>query len=195
MPRRAGGPFLEPIGPIFRRPEEGGARFGIRIEQRHCNNQAVAHGGMLATIADIVLGIGGAEQAGTPGHFVTISLVTDYLAPAPLGAWLECHPALLRRTSRMMFVEGRFLADGAGVARERRLRAAPPEAGGRPPLEQPKRIAQRSGSARRDRAQTISRGRRASAWRAGKPADAGRPPFEGPRKKRVPPGTRLPKTP
>ncbi len=115
--RHAGGPFLEPIGPIFRRPEEAGARFGIRIERRHCNNQAVAHGGMLATIADIVLGIGGAEQAGTPGHFVTISLVTDYLAPAPLGAWLECHPALLRRTSRMMFVEGRFLADGVPVLR------------------------------------------------------------------------------
>ncbi len=91
--RHAGGPFLEPIGPIFRRPEEAGARFGIRIERRHCNNQAVAHGGMLATIADI------------------------YLAPAPLGAWLECHPALLRRTSRMMFVEGRFLADGVPVLR------------------------------------------------------------------------------
>jgi acyl-coenzyme A thioesterase PaaI-like protein len=123
--RHAGGPFLEPIGPIFRRPEEAGARFGIRIERRHCNNQAVAHGGMLATFADIALGIGGAEQAGTPGHFVTISLVTDYLAPAPLGAWLECHPSLLRRTSRMMFVEGRFLADGVAVLRASGVFALP----------------------------------------------------------------------
>jgi acyl-coenzyme A thioesterase PaaI-like protein len=123
--RRAGGPFLDPIGPIFRRPEDAGARFGIRIERRHCNNQAVAHGGMLATIADIVLGIGGAEQAGTPGHFVTVSLVTDYLAPAPLGAWLECHPVLLRRTSRMMFVEGRFTADGANVLRASGVFALP----------------------------------------------------------------------
>jgi acyl-coenzyme A thioesterase PaaI-like protein len=125
VPRPAGGPFLGPIGPVFRRPEEGGARFGIRIERRHCNSQDVAHGGMLATIADIVLGIGGAEQAGTPGHFVTISLVTDYLAPAPLGAWLECHPALLRRTSRMMFVEGRFLADGHPVLRASGVFALP----------------------------------------------------------------------
>lgn len=117
LPRRAGGPFLEPIGPIWRRAEEGGARFGIRIETRHCNNQRVAHGGMLATFADLALGIGGAEQAGTPGHFITVSLVTDYLAPAPLGAWLECRPVLLRRTARLMFVEGRFEADGAPVLR------------------------------------------------------------------------------
>lgn len=116
-PRRAGGPFLEPIGPIFRRPDDGGATFGLRIERRHCNSQDVAHGGMLATFADLALGIGGAEQAGAPGHFITVSLVTDYLAPAPLGAWLECRPALLRRTARLMFVEGRFLADGVAVLR------------------------------------------------------------------------------
>lgn len=117
LPRRAGGPFLEPIGPIWLRAGEGGSSFGIRLERRHCNNQAVAHGGMLATFADLVLGIGGTEQAGAPGHFITVSLVTDYLAPAPLGAWLECRPALLRRTSRLMFVEGRFLADGVPVLR------------------------------------------------------------------------------
>lgn len=117
MPRRAGGPFLEPIGPIYLRPAEGGPRFGIRLERRHCNNQAVAHGGMLATFADLALGIGGLELAGAPGGFVTISLVTDYLAPAPLGTWLECQPVLLRRTGRMMFMEGRFEADGAPVLR------------------------------------------------------------------------------
>lgn len=118
VPRRAGGPFLEPIGPLFRRAEaEGPATFGLRIERRHCNSQDVAHGGLLATVADLVLGIGGVEQAGTPGFFITVSLVTDYLAPAPLGAWLECRPALLRRTSRLMFVEGRFLADGTPVLR------------------------------------------------------------------------------
>ncbi|MBW6399937.1 PaaI family thioesterase [Roseomonas sp. HJA6] len=116
-PRRAGGPFLEPIGPIWLRPGEGGSTFGIRLERRHCNSHSVAHGGMLATFADLVLGIGGLEQAGTPGNFITVSLVSDYLAPAPLGAWLECRPALLRRTSRLMFVEGRFEADGMPVLR------------------------------------------------------------------------------
>jgi len=116
-PRRAGGPFLEPIGPIWMRPGEGGSTFGIRLEHRHCNNSQVAHGGMLATFADLVLGIGGLEQAQVQGGFVTISLVSDYLAPAPIGTWLECRPILLRRTTRLMFVEGRFEADGTAVLR------------------------------------------------------------------------------
>ncbi len=116
--RHAGGPFLEPVGPIFRRPEpDGGARFGLRLERRHCNNQDVAHGGMLATFADLALGIGGAELAGTPGSFITISLTSDYLAPAPRGTWLECRPVLLRRTARLMFVEARVTADGTPVLR------------------------------------------------------------------------------
>jgi acyl-coenzyme A thioesterase PaaI-like protein len=117
VPRRAGGPFLEPIGPIFMRAAPGGATFGLRIGRRHCNSHAVAHGGLLATFADLVLGIGGLDQAGVGGPFVTVSLVTDYLAPAPVGAWLECRPALLRRTSRLMFMEGRFEADGVAVLR------------------------------------------------------------------------------
>lgn len=117
LPRWAGGPFLEPIGPIYFRAAPGGPTFGIRLERRHGNNQAVAHGGMLATFADLVLGIGGLEQSGTPGGFVTISLVTDYLAPAPIGAWLECRPVLLRQTARLMFMEGRFEADGNAVLR------------------------------------------------------------------------------
>jgi acyl-coenzyme A thioesterase PaaI-like protein len=117
MPRHAGGPFLVPIGPIWLRPDEGGSTFGIRLERRHCNNQAAAHGGMLATFADLVLGIGGLEQAAAAGGFATVSLVTDYLAPAPVGAWLECRPTLLRRTTRLMFMEGRFAADGVTVLR------------------------------------------------------------------------------
>jgi hypothetical protein len=40
----------------------------------------------------------------------------------------------------------------------------------RPPIEgKQKRIAQRSGSAKRDRAQTISRAGRIGVWREGKP--------------------------
>ncbi|MBR0651455.1 PaaI family thioesterase [Roseomonas terrae] len=117
LPRRAGGPFLEPIGPIYLRAGDGGSTFGIRIERRHCNNGGAAHGGMLATFADLVLGIGGLERAEVVGNFLTVSLVTDYLAPAPLGTWLECRPVLLRRTARLMFVEGRFEADGAPVLR------------------------------------------------------------------------------
>lgn len=117
-PRPVSGGFLAPIGPLYMRRSEGEPSvFGLRIEPRHCNARDMAHGGMLATLADIVLGIGGVEQAGMPGFFVTVSLQTDFLGPAPLGAWVECRPELLRRTRTLMFVHGTFTADGRPALR------------------------------------------------------------------------------
>jgi acyl-coenzyme A thioesterase PaaI-like protein len=117
-PRRISGGFLQPFGPLYLRAgAEGASTFGLRILPQHCNAKDMAHGGMLATLADIVLGIGGLEQAEAPGFFVTVSLQTDFLGPAPLGAWVECRPELLRRTRTLMFVQGTFTADGRPALR------------------------------------------------------------------------------
>ncbi len=118
-PRTVNGRFLEPIGPLYVRQDAGGGPgiYGLRVLPAHCNIKDMAHGGMLATLADVVLGIGGLEQAGTPGFFVTISLQTDFLGPAMLGAWVECRPEMLRRTRTMMFVQGLFTADGEPALR------------------------------------------------------------------------------
>ncbi len=119
VPRQVNGGYLAGFGPLYRRPDpEGGPTcFGVRVLPQHCNAKDMAHGGMLATLADIVLGIGGLEQAAAPGFFITISLQTDFLGPAPLGAWVECRPALLRRTRTLMFVQGVFDADGRPALR------------------------------------------------------------------------------
>jgi acyl-coenzyme A thioesterase PaaI-like protein len=117
-PRQVNGRFLEPFGPLYlRRDAAGASTFGVRILPAHCNAKDMAHGGMMATLADIVLGIGGLEQAGAPGFFITISLQTDFLGPAMLGAWVECRPELLRRTRTLMFVQGVFAADGRPALR------------------------------------------------------------------------------
>ena len=116
-PRHAGLPFMEAVGPIYIRRGQGPLVFGIRIERRHCNSNMVAHGGMLASLADVVLGIGGLDLAAAPGFFITITLTTDFVGPAPLGAWVECEPELVRRTRTMMFVQGVFRADGKPALR------------------------------------------------------------------------------
>lgn len=128
-PRQAGLPFMEAVGPIYLRHEPGAPSFGIRIEHRHCNAKMAAHGGMLASFADVVLGIGGLELAGVPGFFVTITLTTDFVGPAPLGCWLECTPELVRRTRSMMFVQGLFRADGKPALRASGVFALPREPG------------------------------------------------------------------
>ncbi len=126
-PRHAGLPFMEAVGPIYIRRGQGPLVFGIRIERRHCNSMMVAHGGMLASLADVVLGIGGLELAAAPGFFITISLNTDFVGPAPLGAWVECQPELVRRTRTMMFVQGVFRAEGKPALRANGVFSLPKE--------------------------------------------------------------------
>jgi acyl-coenzyme A thioesterase PaaI-like protein len=125
VPRPAGGPFLDPIGPIMIRRDLGPLAFGLRIEKRHCNSKDMAHGGMLATFADLALGIGGFHLAGVKGFFTTISLNSDYLAPALLGTWLQCEPVLLRKTRTLVFAQGVCMADGKPVLRASGVFALP----------------------------------------------------------------------
>jgi acyl-coenzyme A thioesterase PaaI-like protein len=113
VPRPVGGGFLQPLGPLYVRREDGGRSvFGLRIEPAHCNAKDMCHGGMLATLADLVLGIGGLEQVGVSGFFVTMNLTQDFLAPVPLGAWLEKGADRLHGTRGAMFVQGLFTVEG-----------------------------------------------------------------------------------
>lgn len=117
-PRPVGGGFMEAAGPLFvRRNAAGRGTFGLLIEPRHCNAKDHCHGGMLAALTDVVLGIGGLEQAGVKGFFVTMSLTQDFLAPVPLGSWMEAEVELLRRTRTTMFVQGVFTVRGEPVLR------------------------------------------------------------------------------
>jgi acyl-coenzyme A thioesterase PaaI-like protein len=117
-PRPVGGGFMEAAGPIYvRRDAAGRGTFGLLIESRHCNAKDMCHGGMLAALTDVVLGIGGLEQAGVKGFFITVSLTQDFLAPVPLGSWLEAEVELLRRTSSTMFVQGVFRVRGKAALR------------------------------------------------------------------------------
>lgn len=121
------GGFLTALAPIWqRRDADGVSTFGLRIQPRHCNAMDMGHGGMLSTFADIVLGLGSYEQAKVQGFFITISLTTDYLAPAPLGAWLQCRPELVRATRSILFIQGVFTADGVPCLRANGLFKPPP---------------------------------------------------------------------
>ena len=128
-PRPLGGGFLQAVGPIHVKQENGRNAFGLLVEEVHCNAMGMCHGGMLASLADVVLGIGGLEQAGVGGFFITVSMTQDFLAPAPLGAWLEARVELLKATRRLMFVQGIFTVEGAPVLRANGVFQLPRPAG------------------------------------------------------------------
>jgi uncharacterized protein (TIGR00369 family) len=105
--------FITNNGPLFaRREEDGNVRIGLRVEDRHCNPVGMCHGGMLATLADMVLGFGVAAQAKVDTFMPTISLTCDYLAPAHLGAWIEGTTTLHRKTRNLAFGDCLLTADG-----------------------------------------------------------------------------------
>ncbi|MBA2933777.1 PaaI family thioesterase [Sphingomonas sp. CGMCC 1.13654] len=109
--------FVSRNGPIYARRESEGAVFGFRVQQRHCNPMGICHGGWLATVADLVLPLsvrlGGLEEQ----YLLTVHLGIDYLAPVPLGAWVEGRARVLRRTKRMIFADGILDVDGEPVLR------------------------------------------------------------------------------
>ena len=93
-----------------------GERFvlGFRIEDRHCNMAGVCHGGMLATLCDVLLTVGSNIQCGLSRYLPTISMTCDYLAPATSGAWIEGRLDVLRVTRTLLFASGVLEVAGVG---------------------------------------------------------------------------------
>jgi len=105
--------FLEHIGPLYGKWENERLTMGFRVEMRHCNPGRVAHGGMLATFADMFVPIAARLQSKADiGFAPTISLACDYLAPARIGSWVEGTADALRKTRSLFFAQGIATSDG-----------------------------------------------------------------------------------
>ena len=61
----------------------------LRILQHNCDNNNSAHGGLLATLADIALGKMSCWNETAPIPWVTTSLTRNDLGMARLGSWIE----------------------------------------------------------------------------------------------------------
>lgn len=117
LPEHALPIFNTLVGPFWVRPEGEGIRIGFRVELRHCNPMELCHGGMLTAFADIVLTGGCNHVARLRRFLVTVSLATDFIGPARIGAWLEARPEVLKVTRGMLFGQCLVTADGEPVLR------------------------------------------------------------------------------
>ena len=117
--RRWGDGFIGVNGPLYLKKLNPGVLLGFRVEQRHCNPMGICHGGMIATFCDMLLPISAHYLSSDIGRrfLPTISLQVDYLAPSPLGAWVQGEAQLLRITRSLVFMQGLVSADGETVAR------------------------------------------------------------------------------
>ena len=118
-PMRLGDGFISVNGPLYLKHEGALVQMGFRVERRHTNPMGNCHGGMLASFADMLLPMSIQRKAPEIGHkfLPTVSLQIDYLAPAPLGAWVQGEAEVLRSTRNLVFAHGLVSADGVPCLR------------------------------------------------------------------------------
>ena len=114
-----GGNFMAHNGPLYVRVADGRAQLAFRVQARHTNPLNNCHGGMLASFGDMLLPVCIHRQSAEVGlrFLPTISLQIDFLAPAPLGAWVQGEADVLRVTHTMVFAQGVARIDGKPVLR------------------------------------------------------------------------------
>ncbi len=113
------GSFLEHVGPLHVRDEEGRSVFGLRVEERHLNAHGTVQGGLLSTLADTALSRGIAEAAEDGRTRATVSLTVDFLRPASPGDWLEARTSVDRVGGALAFADCSVTAGGREVVRAR----------------------------------------------------------------------------
>jgi uncharacterized protein (TIGR00369 family) len=113
------GPFLEHIGPVYRK--EGGEELvlGLLTEERHSNHRGSVQGGLLATFADFALGRAIEADAEDDRDRATVSLTVDFLKPAQPGDWIESRTRVDRVGGTLAFADCSLTVEDREVVRAR----------------------------------------------------------------------------
>jgi uncharacterized protein (TIGR00369 family) len=118
LPSIAPGDFNSLILPVYVKAEGRDLVGGFRVEKHHCNPGGMCHGGMMATFCDVHMAWSAVYQHDLDNLLLpTISLSFDYLAPVPLGTWVEGRVQVLRVGRRIVFAQEMLTVDGAPVLR------------------------------------------------------------------------------
>ena len=101
-------PFVQALGMQLWRFDSGQAEISLDVRPEMQNSWAVAHGGVVMTLLDVVMAhaarsVRDAEEHGTPG-IVTVEMKTSFMRPATGRLTATGH--LLHGTRSMAFCEG-----------------------------------------------------------------------------------------
>jgi len=95
--------YLGRNGPFYARRAEAEVWIGMRVEPRHANAMGIAHGGLITTLADVVLTVGSNLRADLSRFLTTVNLTCDFVGPASVGAWVEGRVDVIRITKTLVF--------------------------------------------------------------------------------------------
>ncbi len=109
--------FIDALQPLFHCVSDNAARFGLVVEDQHCNMMGICHGGVLASLADVAAAHNINRQRGTIGGAPTINLSLDFIRAAKRGRWIEAFTDRVEVRRRFGFASGAVVCDGEDVAR------------------------------------------------------------------------------
>ena len=101
--------FLDLAGPYFLKTDAKPPIVGCRVLPQHRNYLEMAHGGMLATMADVALSWAVYASEDPPLPVSTVSMTTQFLGPARVGDWLEAIGHIDRIGKTLAYVHGSIL--------------------------------------------------------------------------------------
>jgi uncharacterized protein (TIGR00369 family) len=103
--------FGDLVGPIWRREDGEGDRYGFVVAPKHLNRAGNLHGGMLMTLADQSMAMTARKVTGAKRH-ATIELNTQFVGGVRLGDFVEAQPEVVRATRSVVFMQVKmFVAD------------------------------------------------------------------------------------
>ncbi|MBC3542347.1 PaaI family thioesterase [Rufibacter sediminis] len=95
--------------------EIGAIEGKLTLEEKHKQNKGFAHGGVIATLADIVMGFAAVTLVPADQHVVTTNMNISYLNPG-VGTALFAKGWVLKQGRTLNFCEAEiFSIDGAGA--------------------------------------------------------------------------------
>ncbi len=100
-------PFLHDLGVEFLEMENGRAKLGLDLTERHMNSWQITHGGVMMTMLDVVMAMAGRSLCEELKGVVTVEMKTSFLQPGGIpGGRIEARGHAYHRTSTMCFCEG-----------------------------------------------------------------------------------------
>jgi uncharacterized protein (TIGR00369 family) len=87
------------LGDVYLRESDG--TMALTVTDEHSNLHGIAHGGLLATLADCALGSFVARQSGR--SVVTVQMSLDYMNAVRAGDWLEAHVQIDKQGRRLIY--------------------------------------------------------------------------------------------
>ncbi|MHA7873566.1 MAG: PaaI family thioesterase [Hyphococcus sp.] len=102
--------FSAHAGPFYFREDGKRPGVGFYAEAHHANLGGVVHGGALMTLADMSLWDICRREV---GYFkaVTVTLNAEFVAPGPIGAFIEATGEMTKAGRSLLFARGQLLAN------------------------------------------------------------------------------------